>query len=60
MTEKEKWGTAPRNAVNANIISPTSATRHAAVGQTLRFYSKTGPDCQFLALASKFGFILAV
>ena len=40
-------GTAPRIAVNTNIIMLPSATRHAAVGQMLRFYPKTGPDCQF-------------
>jgi RepB plasmid partitioning protein len=43
--------TAHRNAVNANIITLPSATRRAAVGQMTRFYSKTGPDCQFKAPA---------
>jgi hypothetical protein len=29
------------------IITPPSATRHAALGQMVRFSTETGPDCQF-------------
>jgi len=36
-------------AINTNIITLPLATRHAAVGQMLRFSSHIGPDCQFYA-----------